>query len=267
MPNKKTKHSTKHEVRIHAAPQKFEVRKNADGTQSIGGYAAVFDSLSQDLGGFREKLQPGCFAKSLAETYKDPLCLYGHDMNQILGRVSSGTLSIAEDSRGLRFSCKLPDTSTARDLIALMERGDVSQMSFGFSVPEGGDDWDEVGGQIVRTLLQVVLYEISVVGQPAYTSTSVNLRSVPKALRSKLKRKADDDEDDLDVCNPDSPDYDPDACDDDSEEDRCSCECDECEAGNCDECTNPGCDDEDCEGCPGQTRAAHTRLLLARLRS
>jgi HK97 family phage prohead protease len=203
------------------------------------------------LGGFKEKLRRGCFSKSLSQTYKDPLCLYGHDGNQILGRVSSGTLTLTEDEVGLKFVCKLPDTSVARDLTALMSRGDLKSMSFGFTPTS--DDWDEVGGQIIRTLLEVTLFEVSVVGQPAYTSTVVDLRSAPKALRSKLKRDDDEDESDDDICDPTSPNYDPDACDDDddSEEDRCSCECAACQ----------GCTNQD------QTRQANLDLLLRRLRA
>ena len=199
-PNSKSQNSQR-EVRIRLAPQKFEIRKNADGSRSISGYAATFGDLSQDLGGFREMINPGAFQQSLKDN-PDVLCLYGHDDNQILGRVASGTLTIAEDAKGLYFTCKLPDTSTARDLIALMERGDVSQMSFGFSVPtKNGDTWAEVNGQVIRTLVRVVLWEISVVGQPAYTSTSVNLRSCPVNLRSRLKADEDldlglDDDDD-----------------------------------------------------------------------
>jgi HK97 family phage prohead protease len=127
-PKQKTK-STR-ELRVQAAPQKFEVRGIADGSRSISGYGAVLNSLSDDLGGFREQIRPGAFRDSLANTNIDPLCLYGHNNNQILGRRSSGTLQIAESNIGLKFTCILPDTSTARDLIALMEHGDLSQMSF-----------------------------------------------------------------------------------------------------------------------------------------
>lgn len=261
------KHTAKREIRVHTAPQRFEIRKNADGSRSISGYAAVFNSLSEDLGGFREKLQPGCFAKSLAETNKDPLCLYGHDSNQILGRVSSGTLSIAEDSIGLKFTCKLPDTSTARDLTALMQRGDLSACSFGFALGPDGDSWEEVGGQIIRTLLQVTLFEVSVVGQPAYSATSVNLRSCPKSLRTKIKRDDDDDldDDDDDPCDPDSDNYDPDA---DCDEDRCDCRCEACEAGDCENCDNDSCleDGNDCVDCGMALRQAHFALLMRRLK-
>src|ERR1035441_5107211 len=197
-PQRKSKTTSNREVRIHLASQRFEIRKNSDGSRSISGWAATFGDLSEDMG-FREVIKPGAFKQSLIDN-PDVLCLYGHDDNQILGRVASGTLEIAEDSKGLRFTCKLPDTSTARDLIALMERGDISSMSFGFAVPEGGDTWQEINGQVIRTLKTVILFEISVVGQPAYLSSNVSLRSCPTSLRGKLKLKLklkrDDDLDD-----------------------------------------------------------------------
>ena len=259
---------TKREVRVHAAPQRFEIRKNADGSRSISGYAATFGDLSQDLGNFQEVVRAGAFKKSLRDN-PDVLCLYGHDDNQILGRVASRTLTIAEDSKGLKFTCKLPDTSTARDLIALMERGDISQMSFGFSVPQGGDDWKQIGDQLIRTLNQVRLYEISVVVMPAYTSTSVNLRSCPIQLRSKIKLKRRDDDD---GCDPESPDYDPDSddCEDEDRDDQqtdCDCDCEQCEGDNCADCSNMDCESDACMGCGIQNRSAHMALLIRRLRS
>lgn len=222
-PNSK---NARHEVRVTSTGQKFEIRSNADGSRTISGYAVTWQDLSRNLGGFKEKASKGCFAQSLKDN-PDVMCLYGHDPNQILGRVSSGTLTIAEDSKGLRFSCKLPNTSTANDLIELMDRGDLRNMSFGFSVPQGGDDWSDVGGEVVRTLLQVTLYEISVVGDPAYTTSSVNLRSAPAAIRAKLKK--DDIDFDLDLDDDDDSDDD----DDDDEEDRsCNCACDACIAAH-----------------------------------
>jgi len=226
MTNKgKSKRKTqKREIRVAPAKQRFEIRKNADGSQSIAGQAVVYNTKSEDLG-FREVIKPGAFTRSLRDN-PDVLCLYAHDDGQILGRVASGTLSIRDTATALQFTCRLPDTSTARDLIALMERGDLHAMSFGFSVPDGGDEWAEVNGQIVRTVNTALIYEISVVGQPAYTSSSVSLRSCPASLRSKLPGLADDDDDP--DCDPDSPDYDPDACEDDDDEDRCECRCDAC---------------------------------------
>ena len=222
--NRSNTNAGKHEVRVSAAPQKFEIRSNADGSRTISGYAVTWQDLSQDLGGFKEKVQKGAFTQSLRD--RDVMILYGHDQNQILGRVSSGTLTLAEDERGLKFSCKLPNTSTANDLVELMSRQDVRSMSFGFSVPEGGDDWQDINGQVVRTLLQVVLYEISVVGDPAYTTSSVNLRSAPAAIRAILTGGKSvlglDDPDDLST--PDDPDTTPadDQDVEDDEEERCS---------------------------------------------
>jgi uncharacterized protein len=249
MKSKNGSQSRKRELRVQVAPQKFELRKNPDGSRSISGYAATFGDLSQDLGGFKEKIQPGAFSQSLQDN-PDVLCLYAHDDRQLLGRVSSGTLQIAEDDKGLRFTCKLPDTSTARDLTALMERGDVSHMSFGFACVS--DDWQrQPDGQIVRTLLQVVLFEVSVVPQPAYLSSSVDLRSMPAELRKGMNA---DDEDDCD------PEIDDD-CDD--EEDRCDCDCQACEAGDCDKCSNSDCDDDDCDSCPMQDEQRADRVRLA----
>lgn len=245
------------EIRIGTAPQKFEVRKNADGSRSIGGYAATFNDLSQDLSGFKEKIAPGVFKQSLKDN-PDVLCLYGHDDNQILGRGSSGTLEISEDSKGLKFTCKLPDTSTARDLIALMERDDIRSMSFGFYCIE--DDWNEVNGQAIRTLIQVVLFEISVVGMPAYESSSVSLRSAPKAIRAKLIAARKKDTIDAILDEPDDDDSDND------DADECECDCENCQAGDCEQCSNPDCDDENCLDCPEQTRAAHLELIARRLR-
>jgi HK97 family phage prohead protease len=246
------------EVRVRVAPQKFEVRKNADGSRSISGYAATFNDLSQDLGGFKEKIQRGAFEQSLKNS--DVLCLYSHSDSQVLGRVSSGTLTIEEDRKGLYFECKLPDTSTARDLIALLERGDISQMSFGFQVNPDGDTWEQIGGDYIRTLTSVTLFEVSVVAMPAYTSTSVNLRKAPKAIRAKLKKRDSDDPSDS---------TDPDAEDTgDGDDDECGCDCDECEDGDCENCSDPDCDDERCleRDCAMQTRSLHLNLIARRLR-
>jgi HK97 family phage prohead protease len=254
-PNRKTKGS-KREVRVTGTPQKFEIRKNADGSQTIAGYAVRFNSLSLDLGGFKEKIAPGAFTQSLKDN-PDVQILYAHDDSKILGRVSSGTATVTQDDKGVRFTCELPDTSTARDLVSLMKRQDISQMSFGFGVPEGGDDWADVGGQIIRTVNTAILYELSVVGSPAYEATSVSLRSCPASLRSKLKRNEDEDEDE-----------DGDESDDgtgtDANENACECDCPECMDDDCENCSDPSCDDPNCLA--NQERAAHLAALMRRLR-
>lgn len=139
----------------------------------ISGYAAVFNELSEDLGGFREKIAPGAFAKTLGA---DVRALFNHDSNLVLGRTKSGTLKLAEDSRGLRVEFTPPDTATARHIVEAMKRGDVDQMSFGFVTR--ADKWEKDEEGPVRTLLDVELFDVSVVTYPAYPQTAAAVRSM-----------------------------------------------------------------------------------------
>ncbi len=140
----------------------------------LRGYAAVFNSLSHDLAGFKEKILPGAFTDSIKK--RDVLALFGHDSLSLLGRMRNGSLSLREDQRGLAFQLRLPRTQLGADIAALVGRSDLSQMSFGFAVPPGGDTWSREGTRIIRTLRKVDLFEISIVPEPAYEQTSVTLR-------------------------------------------------------------------------------------------
>jgi HK97 family phage prohead protease len=145
----------------------------------IRGHAAVFGQLSEDLGGFREQIAPGAFASAIDGT-DDVRALFNHDSNYILGRNRSKTLRLKEDARGLAIEIDAPDTQTIRDLVlAPIERGDVSQMSFGFSVRPNGQDWakdDE--GRVIRTLKSLRTFDVSPVVFPAYPQTDVGLREL-----------------------------------------------------------------------------------------
>jgi len=156
----------------------LELRAADDGKRRLVGHAAVFNSLSEDLGGFREQIAPGAFAEAIDKD--DVRALFNHDPNFVLGRTASKTLRLSEDARGLLIEIDLPDTQTVRDLVvAPIERGDVSQMSFGFSVRPGGQDWakdDE--GRTIRTLKRVRLFDVSPVTYPAYHATDVAVRSL-----------------------------------------------------------------------------------------
>lgn len=145
----------------------------------IVGYAAVFGPLSEDLGGFRERVDPAAFNKTL-KSNKDVRAFLNHDTTLVLGCRSTGTLQLDTDTNGLRVEIALPDTSYARDLRALMERGDVRQMSFAFLTNPGGDKWDgkTEDGLKIRTLTDVELVEVSVVSIPAYPDTSAAIRSM-----------------------------------------------------------------------------------------
>lgn len=149
----------------------------AERPEGLTGYAAVFGSQSEDLGGFREVISPGAFSDTLASR-EDVRALRNHDPAMLLGRTSSGTLKLAQDAGGLSFDLDVPDTSYSRDMMTLVKRGDVKGMSFGFNVAKGGDSWSKRDGMSLRTINKVkTLGEISVVDSPAYRATSLQIRS------------------------------------------------------------------------------------------
>jgi len=144
------------------------------------GYAAVYaPALSEDLGGFREKISPGAFDKSL-ESNPDIRALWDHNTSQPLARTTNGSLKVSSDKRGLRVEIDLPEgVSYADDLRQLVRSGVVNQMSFGFLVPPGGDAWyKDEDGNALRTLNRIDLHEVSVVSIPAYPDTTVALRGL-----------------------------------------------------------------------------------------
>jgi uncharacterized protein len=149
---------------------------------ALAGYASLYNSPSKDLGGFHEVIRQGAFTRSLRAN-ADVKCLFNHDANQILGRTRSGTLSLSEDSHGLKFRCQLDKNQQAhRDLYAAIKRGDVSECSFAFTVAPGGQTWEdapEENGQKMykRTLTDVDLIDVSAVTYPAYDGTEVGTRS------------------------------------------------------------------------------------------
>jgi uncharacterized protein len=148
----------------------FEIREDDDGMH-LEGYAAVFNSRSEDLGGFTETIAPGAFRASL-RSRNDIKLLWNHDSSAVLGSTRAGTLSLTEDEKGLRVSANLPNTTHGRDARELIRRGDVTGFSFGFSLPaRGGDSWSDDGTE--RVLKSVRLFEVSVgVAFPAYSGTN-----------------------------------------------------------------------------------------------
>jgi HK97 family phage prohead protease len=149
------------------------------------GHAAVFDTLSLEMWGMREKIAPGAFTETLGKD--DIRALWNHDTTSVLGRKQAGTLSLIEDETGLAVRIDVPDTQVGRDAVVSIERGDVSQMSFGFRVL--GDSWttDDESDMLIRTVEKVQLYEVSPVTFPAYPATDIDVRDFEGALES-LKR-------------------------------------------------------------------------------
>ena len=163
----------------------IEMRASEDGLKmTFRGYAAVFDSPSEPLP-FIERIAPGAFKRSLRSRNEIKMFV-NHNMDRVLGSTRAGTLRLSEDEKGLLVEADLPNTTDGRDLSVLLERGDVSSMSFGFTVPPKGDKWSEDGME--RTLTQVRLHEVSVVtGFPAYEATTASVRNLAGlALRTNV---------------------------------------------------------------------------------
>jgi uncharacterized protein len=162
----------------------FEIRETQDG-MFFEGYAAVFDSPSEPLP-FVERIAPGAFIRSL-KARNDIKILWNHDAGSVLGSTRAGTLKLTEDARGLRVEAQLPNTTTGRDAAELLKRGDIDSMSFGFSVPRGGDEWNADGSE--RTLREIRLHEVSIVAFPAYTATAgtTSVRGLDAVAKPVLK--------------------------------------------------------------------------------
>lgn len=154
----------------------YDLRSTVDmDSRSLSGYAAVYNSLSEDFGGFREIIAPGAFTDALKDA--DIRLLYNHESRLVLGRTKSGTLEIEEDERGVRFSGSIGEQSYANDVLLTVQRGDVDQASFGFVVDKGDVEWEKRDGQTVRIIKRIKrLLELSVVTFPAYPETAVAVR-------------------------------------------------------------------------------------------
>ena len=151
----------------------IEVR-NDDGKNVVVGYGAVFNSESNDLGGFVEYIAPGAFDGRLED---DVRFLINHD-GLPLARTTNNTLRLSVDERGLKYEADMPDTTLANDLMTLLRNGTISQSSFAFTVEE--DSWENVDGRNIRTINKVSrLYDVSSVTYPAYNEAgSFALRSL-----------------------------------------------------------------------------------------
>lgn len=159
---------------INADELRFE---DGDGGPRIHGYAAVFNSPSEDLGGFREIIVPGAFTRALGGG-NVPL-LIEHD-GLPLADTRTGSLSLTQDGHGLAIEARLdPTDPDVQRVLPKLRLGTLRSMSFGFSIPRGGDKWAKNGTKVVRSITDIKrLYDVSVVTTPAYPETSVALRSM-----------------------------------------------------------------------------------------
>lgn len=155
----------------------LELRTKADGSAPvITGHAAVFGELSQDLGGFKEIVDPGAFDRAIAGE-DDVRAFVEHDTGKVLGRTTAGTLKLTQDKRGLFVEIDPPQTTVGQDIIVSIDRGDIDSMSFGFRTIE--DRWEpQKDGSQIRHLISVELFDVSPVVFPAYVDTDVAVRSL-----------------------------------------------------------------------------------------
>lgn len=162
------------------------IEKRDDGPARLRGISPPWDSLSVDLGGYREKFSPTAFDKILGRHKNDPrgvvdvVGLFNHDDNQVLSRTTNGTLRLAKGAKGLEYEMDLPDTQLARDLTTLVASRTIYGSSFAFTVSEKGEQWvQDERGQPVRIVTDASgLFDVSVVTRPAYPSSTVGLRSL-----------------------------------------------------------------------------------------
>lgn len=167
------------EVRFFKA--EVRVQADGDGPKKIVGYAARFNELSDVLWDFREQIMPGAFADALKGS--DVRGLFNHNSDHVLGRESAGTLTLREDEKGLWYELLPPDAQWARDLMVSIERGDIKESSFSFSMEGGAQEWDDSVKPSVRTIRKVgELYDVSPVTFPAYPTATTGVRSAEQVF-------------------------------------------------------------------------------------
>ncbi len=145
-------------------------------SNKIGGYAAVYNTISQNLGGFVERVLPTFFNRSHSRGWPDVMARYNHEDNMLLGTTAAGTLALSLDDIGLSYDVTPPRARA--DVLELVQRGDVRKSSFAFIASE--DDWamSEDQNYPLRSLMNGTLVDVAPVNSPAYLSTTAGLRSM-----------------------------------------------------------------------------------------
>ena len=164
------------ERRYFETTVEFRKKDGEEESRTIEGYAAVFNSDSQDLGGFVERIEPGAFDEVLND---DVYGLLNHNIDKILGR-NKRNLTLSVDEKGLKYVITLPDTPTANETRTLIKDGIIDKSSFAFKVKE--QRWEHKAGQLsIRSITKMKrLFDVSPVAGPAYLDTSVSTRSFAK---------------------------------------------------------------------------------------
>lgn len=175
---------------VRSMVQDVEFRDKDNGERFIEGYALKFRTWSEDLGGFRETIEPEALDKT---DFSDVRALFNHNADHVLARSSAGTLKLDVDDTGLKFRARIPNTSYGNDLAENLRNGNVNQCSFGFCLDEDGDEfsYDDNEGIFKRSLRSIKeIVDVSVVTYPAYKDTDVApaLRSLNAIKEEERKR-------------------------------------------------------------------------------
>jgi HK97 family phage prohead protease len=154
----------------------FRAQDRADTTPTLSGHPAVYDMLSEDLGGYREKIAPGAFDQTLADN-NDVYALWNHNPDFVIAAQQDGSLRLATDERGLRSEIDPMNTQTINDLVVTpIRQGKINKMSFAFEVQTA--DWETLNGVEIRVIRQVRLFDVSPVTYPAYSQTDISARTL-----------------------------------------------------------------------------------------
>lgn len=166
----------------------LEIRAGENGGAVVEGYAAVFGEITEIGDMFRERIEPGAFARSIARG-DDVVFLINHG-GLPLARTRAGTLILTEDDRGLRMRTELdPEDPDVRSILPKMRRGDLDKMSFAFWPRV--QEWDDTGETPLRTIVEADLFDVSIVTTPQYDGTEIGLRSLEKFRTDQRQRNAD----------------------------------------------------------------------------
>lgn len=150
----------------------------------LEGYAVVFNSLSEDLGGFREIIRPSAITQELINN-SDIIANMDHRNDYMMARLrkGKGNIDLTLDEHGLKFRYTIPDTVKGDELWSHIERGEISQCSFAFGIdysdPAAEKYHVDKDGVTIREILKISkLYDISCVINPAYEDTEVYTRDI-----------------------------------------------------------------------------------------
>ena len=176
---------------IEVRCQTSELRTNAEG-RTIVGYAAKFERWSEPImGWFKEQIARDAFSEC---DVTDVIMCFNHNIDSILARTTSGTLTLSTDDEGLRFEFEAPATTMGNDMLELVRRGDISKCSFKFTVEE--DEWRYTDKENKleydeRTIRKIgKLYDVSLVVYPAYSDTEAGVRHLEERKQQFLNNQS-----------------------------------------------------------------------------